>query len=239
MSLFAGMGAVIGSGSAAAAEGLAELFARYNPQVWPGHVVAYALALGAVGLLVWRPGPTASRFAVAVLAALWLWLGVVFHAMYATDLDPVLGTVYALMFILQAGLLLRAGVIRDELTITTGQGHGRVAGWLLVGFALAVYPLLGAALGHAYPLAPLFGMAPCPTTIATFGFLLLALPRLPGHLLVVPSAWAVLGPLGAVPQGMAEDLALFAAGILAVAIVVRVRRVDRSHVDGHRRLART
>jgi hypothetical protein len=89
-----------------------------------------------------------------------------------------------------------------------------------MGYALVVYPLLGIALGHPHPEAPLFGAAPCPTTIVTFGLLLFARPPLPTHLLVVPMAWAILGPLGAVPQGATEDIGLFIVGVIAVGLVV-------------------
>ena len=171
-------------------------------------------------LLLWRSGATASRITAGLLAALWVWLGVVFHGVYATDLDPMLGTVYAVLFVVEGALLFRAGVVRGDLMFTTGRGPAGVVGWVLVSFALVVYPLIGVALGHGYPEAPLFGMAPCPTTIATLGFLLLAGAPLPRHVLAVPLVWAVLGPLGAVPQGMVEDLGLFAAGILAVVIIV-------------------
>ena len=205
---------------------LSDLFARYNPAVWPAPVIAYALVVVTLALLVLRPGVTASRVTTGLLAALWLWLGVVFHGMYATDVDPALGTIYAGLFIVQAGLFLRAGIGRDELTFTSGHGVAGAVGWLSLAYALVAYPLTGIALGHAYPEAPLFGVAPCPTTIATFGLLLLAGAPLPRHLLAVPLLWAVLGPLGAVPQGMLEDVGLFVIGVAATVIVlIRDRRV--------------
>ena len=208
-----------------AAESLPDLFARYNPAVWPGHIVAYGLGILVLGMIVRRPGSTTNRAAAGLLAAVWLWLGMVFQGMYATQLDPTLGAVYAALFIVQAVLFFRAGVLRGELTFTVGKGLPGVVGWLALGYALVVYPLLGIALGHGYPEAPLFGMAPCPTTIATFGLLLLARAPLPRHLLVIPFVWAILGPLGAVPQGVVEDLGLFVVGVLAVTIVlVRDRR---------------
>ena len=199
---------------------LAELFARYNTAVWPGHLVAYTAGVGALVLLVWRPGATASRTVSGLLAVAWLWLGVVFHGFYATDLDPVLGGAYAVAFIAQAVLLFRAGVLHDDLAFTTGRGSAAVAGWASLAYAVVIYPLIGIGLGHGYPEAPLLGMAPCPTTIATFGLLLLARPPLPRHLLPIPVLWAVLGPLGAVPQGMIEDTGLFAVGMLAVTVIV-------------------
>lgn len=228
--LTAALLAAVGADEAAASEGLAELFARYNPDVWPGHVIAYVLIVAAIGLLVWRPGTSSSRAVTALIAGLWVWLGIVFHGMYATDLDWTLGSIYAVLFVLQGGLMVRAGILRRGLEFTAGHGAAGKTGWVLLAFALLIYPVIGIASGHGYPQAPLFGMAPCPTTIATFGLLLLARAPLPRHVLVIPIVWAVLGPLGAVPQGMTEDLGLFAAGVLTTAIVfVRDREPSERH----------
>jgi hypothetical protein len=186
-----------------------------------------------LGLIVRRPGTTTNRATAGLLAGLWLWLGLVFHGGYATQLDPTLGGIYAVLFVIEAVLLIRAGVLRGELIFTTGQGHSGLVGWLAVGYAFVAYPLLGIALGHGYPEAPLFGMAPCPTTIATFGLLLLARAPLPRHLLAVPFLWAILGPLGAVPQGIVEDVGLVIVGVFAVAIVlVRDRDPHRAALKG-------
>lgn len=70
---------------------LLELFARYNPAVWPGHLVAYALIGMVLWLVVRRPGRTTDRVVTASLTALWLWLGVVYLGRYAAQLDAVLG----------------------------------------------------------------------------------------------------------------------------------------------------
>ncbi len=66
----------------------------------------------------------------------------------------------------------------------TGAIRGKVAsrfradpfGWTGSGFAIfamALYPLIGWLAGHDWPSAPMFGVAPCPTTIFTMGLLLL------------------------------------------------------------------
>lgn len=199
---------------------LLALFSRYNPDVWPGHVVAYALGLLALGLVWFRPGLLTDRLAAGVLAASWLWLGVVFHAIYAAQLAAVLSAVYAALFVIQALLFARAGVLR---TLRFGRGTGIAGwvGWASLGYALVIYPLLAVALGHGWPEMPLLGMAPCPTAIATFGLLLLATPRVPTHLLAVPLLWAVMAPLAAVGRGVYEDIGLFVVGVVAVAIIVR------------------
>lgn len=93
---------------------LLELFTRCNEDLWPLHLVAYGLGVAAAALLFARPRSTSDRLVAAILAILWLWLGAVFQAGYATDVDVLLGTVYALMFLVQAYLLFRHGVIEER-----------------------------------------------------------------------------------------------------------------------------
>jgi hypothetical protein len=155
-----------------------------------------------------------------LLTLLWLWLGVVFQGIYVRDVSPVLGVVGAVVFIGQSVLIARAGILRSEIAFRPAVNISTLVGTAAIVYALAIYPLLGVAFGHPYPAAPLFGAAPCPTTIVTFGLFLLARPPFPRHLLALPMVWAILGPLGAVQQGVAEDIALFAVGILTVALVI-------------------
>lgn len=207
---------------------LLELFTRYNEDLWPVHLVAYAAGVAAVVLLFARGRDRADRVIAGLLAALWLWLGVVFQGLYATDVDVVLGTAYAVMFVLQAYLLLRHGVLRGELVFRRGSGITGAVGWAALTYAVVVYPMIGAVLGHGWPESPLLGMAPCPTTILTFGLLLLAAPPVPRRLLVVPFVWAVLAPPAAMARGVYEDAGLLLAGILTVLLVlVRDRRRRR------------
>jgi hypothetical protein len=214
------------AGTAQPADDLLDLFARYNPAVWPGHLLAYALILMVAWSILRRPGRTTDRLTAGLLAATWLWLGVVFHGMYAAQLAPALSAVYATLFIVQAALFVRAGVLRHDLAFTRGHGAAGWIGWLSLGYALLVYPIIGMALGHGYPEAPLFGMAPCPTAIATFGLLLIARPPLPRHLLAIPLIWAILAPLAAVGRGVYEDAYLAIIGVCAVVLIL-IR--DRHH----------
>lgn len=213
---------------------LLELFTRYNEDLWPVHLVAYAAGVATIALLFARRRDRADRVIAGLLAALWLWLGVVFHGLYATDVDVVLGTAYAVMFVLQAYLLFRHGVLRGELAFRPRAGLTGAVGWAAVAYAVIVYPVIGAVLGHGWPESPLLGMAPCPTTILTFGLLLLATPPVPRRLLVVPFAWAVLAPPAAMARGVYEDAGLLIAGILTVALVLvrdRRRRGGRAPAD--------
>jgi hypothetical protein len=199
---------------------LLELFRTYNPDVWPLPIVAYVLGVGALALIAFRPSRATDRLVAGLLAVMWLWLGIVFQGIYVRDVSPVLGLLGAAIFVTGGILIARAGVLRGELAFRPRANLPTLVGVLALVYALVIYPLLGVALGHPYPAAPLFGAAPCPTTIVTFGLFLLVRPPFPAHLLVMPMAWAILGPLGAVQQGVVEDVALFVVGIAAVAIVL-------------------
>ena len=62
----------------------------------------------------------------------------------------------------------------------------------MIVYAMLLYPAIGALAGQSYPAVPVFGVAPCPLVIFTFGVLLLADP-LPLRLLIVPLLWSLVG----------------------------------------------
>jgi hypothetical protein len=199
---------------------LLELFRNYNPDIWPLPIVAYIIGIGVLGLIVFRPSRTVDRLGAGVLALLWLWLGVVFQAIYVRDVNPVLGVAYAAIFIVEATLIARSGIVQERIAFRPAVNAATIIGALAILYALVVYPLVGIALGHGYPEAALFGAAPCPTTIVTFGLFLFVRPPFPKHLLAIPLVWAVLAPMAAVPQGVVEDSVLFLIGIAAAAMVL-------------------
>ncbi len=81
--------------------------------------------------------------------------------------------------------------------------------------------MIGALVGHGYPHSPLFGVAPCPTTIFTFGLFLWAKPGLPRYLLVVPFLWALLGTNVALPPfDIREDFGLLVSALVATALLL-------------------
>jgi hypothetical protein len=97
--------------------------------------------------------------------------------------------------------------------------HG-IAGLIFIIYATVIYPVVGMLVGHGYPQSPVFGVAPCPTVIFTFGFLLWAPERVPIKVLIPPVLWAAVGTSAAVNLGMFEDLGLLVAGLATTVLVV-------------------
>jgi hypothetical protein len=211
---------------------LLALFERYNPAIWPLQPVAHLVAVAALALVALRPSRAADRLLTGLLAVLWAFIGIVFQGIFVRELDATLSVVYAAGFLAQAALFLWAGV-QGRLAYRTSRSVAAAVGWLAIGYALVVYPAIGVALGHGYPAAPVFGAAPCPVTIFTFGALLLARPPVPARLLVLPLAWAIVATPAAVGRGVLEDVALLGFALVATAlIVVRDRQTRRSAVRG-------
>ena len=73
------------------------------------------------------------------------------------------------------------------------------------------YFAAGLFVTHPYPATPLFGVAPCPTTLFTIGLLILARYPRPVVIALVPLAWSVIGGSAAILLGVPEDWALFGA----------------------------
>jgi hypothetical protein len=194
------------------------VFEQYNQAIWPMHIVDYLLGLAILALTI-----TKIRFAdqiiSVILAGFWVWMGIVYHIGYFRIINPAaLG--FGLLFLVQGGLWLYYGVVRPKLAFHIGMNPYAVIGLVLIGYAMLIYPLIGTLLGHGYPHSPSFGVAPCPTTIFTFGLLLMTTTRVPRLVLVIPFIWALIGFVAALSLGIREDIGLLVAGALCVALLL-------------------
>lgn len=195
------------------------VFARYNEAVWPLAVVAALLGIAVLAALA-RPSRGATHVVTLALAAMWAVNGALYHAAFFVPINPAAWG-FAVLFIVQAGLLAAAPFVWPQLRFTAGSDARTVVAFALIVFAVAVYPAWGHAAGHVYPAVPLFGIAPCPTTIFSIGILLLGQWRMVRWLLLLPAIWAAIGGSAALLLDVPQDLGLFAA--LAAIFFVGVR----------------
>jgi hypothetical protein len=185
-----------------------QVFAVYNDAVWPAQYVAYALGLAAV-LAVAGRRPASARVAAGVLAAMWLWTGIAYHAVYFSAINKAAWG-FAALFVAQGALFVEAGLIRGRLALEPSKRQRIWLGWALVACSALAYPMLGLALGHRYPAMPTFGITPCPLTIFTFGVLMLAGRRVLRRLLLIPAIWSTIGGSAAFQLDVPQDGLLLA-----------------------------
>jgi len=194
------------------------LFDQYNRAIWPAQIVAYGLGIVAL-LFVFRQFPQRDRIIGAILAFAWLWIGLAYHYWYFAQINFV-APVFAALFVIQGLVFAWTLVLRRQVAF---RFSADIAGWSGLGlaiFAMVIYPMLGWFAGHVWPRSPVFGVTPCPTTIFTWGMLLLAQRRTPLHLIVIPLIWSLIGGSAAWLLKVPEDASLPLAALIACSLIV-------------------
>jgi Family of unknown function (DUF6064) len=189
------------------------IFESYNNTIWPLQVIMYLLAL-LLMFLAYNRATYFLRTALMALSLMWFINGVGYHIVHFSSINKAaLG--FGAMFVVQAFLF--AGIAyKMPVAFQAIPPKRSMAAWTLIVYAMFIYPLIGYALGHVYPLAPVFGVAPCPTTIFTFGIMLLIHNRPKWYVYLIPLLWSVIGTSAAFALGVWEDLGLAVAAIIFV-----------------------
>jgi hypothetical protein len=202
-------------------EAFAEIFAAYNASVWPMQIITYALGIAAVILAV-KKTSFSDRIISGILAFLWLWAGIVWSLMFFCPYKFVY-CMAAVMLVVQGLLLFMFGFgvgLRPSLSFKFRGDSYSIIGGLAILYVLVLYPIIGGLSGWAYPQGPIFGVAPCPVCVFTFGMLLLADKRVPVPILIIPLLWSLLGVAAARRFGIYADLGMVVIGILATVLIL-------------------
>ena len=183
-----------------------DLFAAYNRALWPAVAALWAVSVLASAWFLRSRRPN-DRWMSGLLAVQWIW-SAVYHFAFFTRINPA-AWLFGAIFIMQAALLLWLGVIRSRLRFASSRTAWNRIGWFLVAYAL-LYPAINIFEHGGLLTVPTFGL-PCPTTIFTAGFLLLAAER-SRALAIIPIIWSVVGGSAAFLLGVSADYALPVAG---------------------------
>jgi uncharacterized protein DUF6064 len=192
-----------------------DVFGLYNASYWPAAMLLWVMtAWAAVQLL--RGRAAAHPLIASTLVVLWAWGGIVYHMALFARINPA-AMLFGALFVVEAIVLAWQAAI-GRLQFARPEPHRLVIGLTIVCYAL-LYPAIVAATGGAYPRMPTFGV-PCPTTIATMGFLIAADRPLPRVTAAIPILWAMVGGSAAFLLGVPADLMLLAAAAALTADVL-------------------
>ncbi len=193
------------------------VFTHYNEGVFPMQILFYLISIFAIYLAL-KPNAHSDKIISLIMAFLWVWMGVVYHFIYFTDINK-LAYLFGAFFIVQGILFVVLGIFQDKFSFQFHANKYGITGMILMAFALIIYPILGYFLGHIYPSAPTFGL-PCPTTIFTFGMLLLNKKRCPILMLIIPFIWSIVGFMAAFQFGILEDTGLIVASLITTFLLI-------------------
>ncbi len=194
------------------------VFAAYNAAIWPVQIVAFSAGLLAVAAL-WLKWLRGNWLIPGFLALFWACNGVGYHFLFFSTINP-LAKGFAILFVLQAILFAMSAVSASKPTFGFQADVRSWTGIAVIFYALLIYPILGVRAGHGLMAGPMFGVAPCPTTIFTIGMLLLARGQWVLWLSIIPILWSLIGLAAALQLNIPEDLGLTVAGIFLTAVLV-------------------
>jgi hypothetical protein len=203
-----------------------DVFGTYNTAIWPVQVLAYILGILALAL-AFRESKLSARIICGILAFFWIWMGVFYHIIHFSVINPA-ARIFGIVFVLQGLLFLLVGTLFDRLAFRFILKPLPIVGACFVLYAMVIYPVLGISFGHSYPRSPMFGVAPCPATIFTFGILLWTTKPVPSYLLIIPLLWALVGMSAAVNLRVPQDYGLVVAGVLGTALILIQNRKTKT-----------
>jgi Family of unknown function (DUF6064) len=193
------------------------VFQSYNQAVFPMQIAFYLVSIFTI-YLVLKPNAYSDKIISAILAFLWLWMGIVYHLIYFTEINK-LAYGFGVFFIVQSLLFMLLGAFKGRFRFRFQKDIYRIMGLILILFALIIYPILGYFFEHIYPSSPTFGL-PCPTTIFTFGILLFNEKKCPILILIIPFMWSIIGFMAAFQFGILEDTGLIVASLMTMFLLM-------------------
>jgi hypothetical protein len=184
---------------------------KYNTSVSPIQFVFSVLGM----LMLWKlisQKSKAGKFSGISTGILWLWMGVVYHLLFFTSINRV-AFIFGSLFVLQGIFILFETHFRNRFSSQTKQPFQFYTGYFLAVYGIVLYPLINYFPEGSIAKTIAFGL-PCPTTIFTFGLLLIYAKHLPRYLIIIPTLWAFLGISAALNFGVYQDFVMILAALI-------------------------
>jgi hypothetical protein len=187
-----------------------DVFEKYNAKVFPSQLII--LLLGIIALYFLHSNHSLRNKVIGCyLGFLWIWIGIVYHIIFFTEINKA-SFIFGGISIVQGALILVATFSKDRFTFNFEPHAKHYLGYFFILFGLMIYPLIGYFIEGTFIRTITLGL-PCPSTIFTFGFLMLTRDRIAKYLLVIPSLWAIVGLSAAVNFSVYQDFMMIVAAI--------------------------
>ncbi|MCF8303731.1 MAG: DUF6064 family protein [Bacteroidales bacterium] len=197
------------------------IIVQYNSSLFPVQIVIFLIPVAGL-ILMHINHPLKDRFTGVFLGLIWLWTGLAYHISFFAGINPA-AYGFGGLFIIQGLMFLFETIGKKRLQFTFEKSAMHYVAYFFIIYGLLIYPVIEFVAEGALLKTISLGL-PCPTTILTFGFLMLAAKKLPGYLLIIPTLWAVIGVNAAFNFGVYQDVMMVVAAITAVVWIMISKR---------------
>lgn len=204
-----------------------QVFQHYNDFLFPSQIVIILLGILSV-ILIHNKKESKNNFIAGFLAALWLWVGIIYHISFFTSINTV-AYGFGGLFILQ-GIFFLIELVRNKLEFSFVKNTSSYIGYFFILFGLIIYPLISYFTANSLTETIALGL-PCPTTIFTFGFLMLTAKKFSKYLLIIPTLWALIGTGAAINFGVYQDYLMLVAAIVANIYLLKRSKTKQKIAD--------
>lgn len=188
-----------------------EIFEKYNSSVFPFQIIIIIIGIATL-FLIHSPKEIKNKLITGFLGFLWLWIGIVYHIAFFSSINKA-AYAFGGLFIIQ-GVFFVIELFRERLKFAFRGSAREYLGYFFIIFGLIIYPVISYLLEDSFARTISLGL-PCPTTIMTFGFLMLTGARFPKYLLIIPTVWAIVGTGAATSFGVYQDYVMLVSAIIA------------------------
>lgn len=193
-----------------------EVIEKYNLAVFPAQLVLLLLGILSV-ILLHSKKESGNKLIGSFLGVLWIWTGVAYHLVFFTEINKA-AYFFGGFFVLQ-GLFFFIETFRKKLEFAfNGRFTDYVAYFFLV-FGIVIYPVLLYLLENSLHTTITLGL-PCPSTIFTFGLLILTSSKLSKYLLIIPTVWTIIGTGAAINFGVYPDYLMPITALIALIYLI-------------------
>jgi len=200
-----------------------EIIEKYNVALFPLQLVIILLGILSV-ILLHSSKNYKNKFIGSFLGFLWIWIGIAYHLVFFTAINKA-AYAFGALFILQGLFFIFETYSRKKLEFKfNGNVTDFIAYFFLI-FGLAIYPILIYFLENSLETTIALGL-PCPSTIMTFGFLMLTTRKFPKYLLIIPALWTIVGTSAAINFDVYPDFLMVISAIVAIIYLV-IRKKDK------------
>ncbi|MCF8236161.1 MAG: DUF6064 family protein [Bacteroidales bacterium] len=185
---------------------------KYNSFFFPIQILVLLLGIIAVVLLHSKIR-LKDQLISGFLGLLWIWVGIAYHFAFFTVINPA-AWIFGSLFILQGLFFILEGPMGKKITFHFDKTGRAYTGYFFIVFGILIYPIIQYFMEMSWLRTISLGL-PCPTTILTFGLLMLTTRSFRKYLLIIPSIWAIIGSFAAIKFNVYQDVVMLLAAIVA------------------------